>query len=65
MDGSTNNCLLQGLVSKYISHNKLNTIANEQTNLGIILDGTNNVIRDSELAYSSGSLVTVKGTRTT
>ncbi|CAH1192465.1 hypothetical protein PAECIP111891_00313 [Paenibacillus allorhizoplanae] len=62
MDGSTNNCLLQGLVSKYISHNKLNTLANEQTNLGIILDGTNNVIRDSELAYSSGSLVTVKGT---
>ncbi|WP_054023558.1 DUF1565 domain-containing protein [Bacillus sp. FJAT-28004] len=61
MDSLTHNCLLQGIVSKYISHNKLNTAAEEQTNLGIILDGSHNVIRDSELAYSSGSLVTVKG----
>lgn len=61
MDNATNNGVLQGIVSKYISHNKLNTPANEQSNLGIILDGTNNIIRDSELAYSSGSLVTVKG----
>ncbi|SDP13893.1 Carbohydrate binding domain-containing protein [Paenibacillus sp. yr247] len=61
MDSNTNHVVLDGMVSKYISHNKLNTAANEQTNLGINLDGSYNEIRNSELAYSSGSLVTVKG----
>ncbi|PGO54967.1 carbohydrate-binding cenc domain protein, partial [Bacillus cereus] len=48
-------------MAKYVSHNKLNTSACEQSNLGLILNGSYNELRNSELAYSSGSLVTVQG----
>ncbi|RAP75157.1 hypothetical protein DL346_17395 [Paenibacillus montanisoli] len=61
MDSLTNHCLLQDMISRYISHTKVNTPAYEQNGLGIILDGSYNGIRDSELAYSSGSLVSVRG----
>ncbi|MBO9610572.1 MAG: right-handed parallel beta-helix repeat-containing protein [Paenibacillaceae bacterium] len=60
-NSSSNHNSLDGIVAKYVSHNKLNTSAYEQSNLGIILDGSYNEIRNSEIAYSSGSLVTVKG----
>lgn len=60
-DSQSNHITLQGIVAKYISHNKLNSSASEQSNLGFILDGSYNELRNSELAYSSGSLVTVKG----
>ncbi|MGG5741905.1 carbohydrate binding domain-containing protein [Bacillus cereus group sp. IBL03679] len=60
-DSSSNHIVLNGIVAKYVSHNKLNTSASEQSNLGFILNGSYNELRNSELAYSSGSLVTVKG----
>lgn len=60
-DSQSNHILLQGIVAKYLSHSKLNTSANEQSNLGVILDGSYNELRNSEVAYSSGSLITIKG----
>lgn len=61
-DNSTQYISLDDIVAKYVSYNKMNTTAGEQSNLGIILNGSHNEIRNSEIAYSSGSLVTVKGT---
>ncbi|AXY11284.1 carbohydrate-binding cenc domain protein (plasmid) [Bacillus thuringiensis LM1212] len=60
-DSSSNHIILNKIVAKYVSHNKLNTSASEQSNLGLILNGSYNELRNSELAYSSGSLVTVQG----
>ncbi|WNR43971.1 right-handed parallel beta-helix repeat-containing protein [Paenibacillus roseipurpureus] len=60
-NSSSNHLTFQGIVAKYLSHNKLNTLAQEQTNTGLLLNGSYNVLRDSEFAYSSGSLVTVGG----
>ena len=62
-DIDTAYCNLQGLVSEFVSHNKLNTIAAEQSNFGILINGSHNVLRDSEIVYSSGSLVTVEWLR--
>ncbi|MEK4351462.1 right-handed parallel beta-helix repeat-containing protein [Paenibacillus sp. FSL R5-0475] len=61
-DNFTDHVTIQEIAAKYVSHHNLNTSAGEQANLGIILNGSYNEIRDSEIAYSSGSLVTVKGT---
>jgi hypothetical protein len=51
----TTNCTLDGLSMKYLNHNRL-----ESGDIGLIL-GTGCVLRNSELAYSSSTLVLMQG----
>ncbi|WP_284642013.1 CBM96 family carbohydrate-binding protein [Paenibacillus silviterrae] len=61
-DDETKYLLVDGMKASYISHNIRNPQSNpNENNNGITLRGEHNEIRNSELAYSSGSLLNVKG----
>jgi len=60
-DGSSQYLLLDNLDGKYLAHSILNTNTAGYTD-GIRLIGTNNVLRNSSLAYSFGTGVLVSGT---
>ncbi len=64
--GSTQNCVIQNITATYVDHfTVIDDDAWENgyfvTRTGIILDGNNNTIKDSEIAYSAGNCVSVKG----
>lgn len=62
MNGS-NNDLLDGVKAEYVyfSNYSQNTSNQDQLNGGIAIAGDNNVIKNSTIAYSSGTLVNIDG----
>lgn len=59
--------VIDGINAKYVSHNmNMNTQADPftfgVTNTGIILSGSNNTIKNSTIAYSSGNGIVLQGT---
>jgi len=63
MNDSTNHCSLDGLTCEYLSHSDLSD-ANweyQQKDLGILIKGSYNEIRNSEIAYSSSGLISISG----
>ncbi|MCY9656807.1 RICIN domain-containing protein [Paenibacillus chondroitinus] len=59
-DNSSNN-IVKGIDAKYISHRMNLQKAYEKDDTGIYVGGSNNTLRDSKLAYSSGNLIIVAG----
>lgn len=55
----SNNCIVSNMNAEYISHDSDVT---SQYSTGIFMSGTNNELRNSTLAYSSGNLVRIQGT---
>ncbi|SDC05420.1 Right handed beta helix region [Paenibacillus sp. UNCCL117] len=61
-DDQTKHLLIDDMKASYISHNSRNPQSSpNDSNNGLTLRGEYNEIRNSELAYSSGSLLNVKG----
>ena len=64
-NAQSHHLVLDGLNVQYVSHYSLIPNAgvgdNGDLNTGIILDGANNVLRNSTIAFSAGSGVSVKG----
>lgn len=62
MNGS-NNSLLDGVIAEYVyfSNFSQNTTNADQLNGGIAIVGNNNEIKNSTIAYSSGTLVNIDG----
>ncbi|UKS26974.1 RICIN domain-containing protein [Paenibacillus sp. HWE-109] len=59
-DNSSNN-VVKGIDAKYISHRMNLQNAYEKDDTGVYVGGSNNTLRDSKLAYSSGNLIIVAG----
>ncbi len=60
-DANTHDILIDGVSASYVSHNMLLTSGGKTTS-GIILDGTSNEIRNSDIAFSSGNGILLRGT---
>ncbi|MEK8128029.1 DNRLRE domain-containing protein [Paenibacillus filicis] len=61
-DDETRYLSIDGMKAAYVSHNSRNLQSNpDESNNGITLRGAYNQVRNSEFAYSSGSLLNVKG----
>lgn len=55
----SNYCKVSNMIAEYVSHDSDVT---SQYSTGIFMSGTNNELRDSNLTYSSGNLVSIQGT---
>jgi hypothetical protein len=62
-NSKTQNCVIDSMTAKYISH--FTTVQCNATSrmydTGIILDGKNNTVRNSEIAYSAGNGIILNG----
>ena len=58
-DAGTHDVLIDGITASYIGHEML--IPSATTSTGIILDGTGNEIRNSDIAFSSGNGILLRG----
>ncbi|WP_189008137.1 golvesin C-terminal-like domain-containing protein [Paenibacillus marchantiophytorum] len=62
MEDNSSNNIVKGIDAKYLSHRMLLQNAYYKDDTGVYVGGSNNTLRDSSLAYSSGNLVVVTGT---
>jgi hypothetical protein len=67
-NASTNNCTIKKIKAEYVNHftiTDFNRWATFNYEYGVVLDGANNSILDSEIAFAANSCVTLKGTQQT
>lgn len=66
-DASSHHIIIDSIHATYLSHymvvgdDGLNGFGSHRDDTGIILNGSNNIIRNSTLAYSAGNGVTIRG----
>ena len=64
MDANTTGCTVDSMDAQYVSHvwKAVNGYKSQTADTGIIINGTNNTVKNSEIACSSGCGVSVDGT---